>query len=150
MMKRSISMYQNRKDRQTSSLGKARILLAALALTGAFVVPSVAQAAVQTEPMMVMEKDKVINDDFNLINHKYPSAIYVHTSSTGTVQVNSQKVHVKNSGETLTDIGVIDTGYGWTGTLNLKDGMQVSGEFTGADVNAKVLQLNGFEFFYQR
>lgn len=147
MMKRSISMYQNRKDRQTSSLGKARILLAALALTGAFVVPSVAQAAVQTEPMMVMEKDKVINDDFNLINHKYPSAIYVHTSSTGTVQVNSQKVHVKNSGETLTDIGVIDTGYGWTGTLNLKDGMQVSGEFTGADVNAKGLQLNGFEFF---
>lgn len=147
MMKRSISMYQNRKDRQTSSLGKARILLAALALTGAFVVPSVAQAAVQTEPMMVMEKDKVINDDFNLINYKYPSAIYVHTSSTGTVQVNSQKVHVKNSGETLTDIGVIDTGYGWTGTLNLKDGMQVSGEFTGADVNAKGLQLNGFEFF---
>lgn len=138
---------KTRKSGTAISLRKARILLAALALTGAFVVPSVAQAAVQTEPMMVMEKDKVINDDFNLINPKYPSAIYVHTSSTGTVQVNSQKVHVKNSGETLTDIGVIDTGYGWTGTLNLKDGMQVSGEFTGADVNAKGLQLNGFEFF---
>ena len=138
---------KTRKSGTAISLRKARILLAALALTGAFVVPSVAQAAVQTEPMMVMEKDKVINDDFNLINPKYPSAIYVHTSSTGTVQVNFQKVHVKKSGETLTDIGVIDTGYGWTGTLNLKDGMQVSGEFTGADVNAKGLQLNGFEFF---
>lgn len=149
MMKRSISMYQNRKDRQTSSLGKARILLAALALTGAFVVPSVAQAAVQTDPMVVTEKDKVIDDDFNIIGtgHTYPTAIYVTPDSTGTVQVNSGSILVENAGEKKEDTGIIDTGWGWKGALNLKDGMQVSGEFTGADVNAKGLQLNGFEFF---
>lgn len=141
------SELKTRKSGNAIPLRKARLLLAALALTGAFVVPSVAQAAVQTEPMVVTDKDKVIDDDFYVVIHKYPEAIYVDPASTGTVQVNSQKVHVKNSGETLTDIGVIDTGYGWTGTLNLKDGMQVSGEFTGADVNAKGLQLNGFEFF---
>lgn len=145
MMKRSISMYQNRKDRQTSSLGKARILLAALALTGAFVVPSVAQAAVQTKPMVVTDKDKVIDDDFDIHGHTYATAIYVDKASTGTVQVNSNTVHVENVGQAKQDTGVIDTGYGWTGKLNLKSGMQISGDFSGTAVWARGIQLNGFQ-----
>lgn len=147
MMKRSISMYQNRKDRQTSSLGKARILLAALALTGAFVVPSVADAAVQTAPLVVMDTDKVIDDDFDIHGHTYATAIYVDKASTGTVQVNSNTVHVENVGQAKQDTGVIDTGYGWTGKLNLKSGMQISGDFSGTAVWARGIQLNGFQKF---
>lgn len=108
------------------------------------------QAAVQTEPLIVTEKDKVIDDDFQVLGHKYPAAIYVDSASTGTVQVNSKTIQVENAGENYedeNDIGIIDTGYGWTGKLNLKDGMQITGNFTGPVVNAKGIQLNGFEFF---
>lgn len=147
MMKRSISMYQNRKDRQTSSLGKARILLAALALTGAFVVPSVADAAVQTAPLVVTKKDKVINDDFNVKGHTYATAIYINKDSPETVHVNSNTVHVENVGQAKQDTGVIDTGYGWTGKLYLKSGMQISGDFSGTGVWARGIQLNGFQMF---
>ena len=133
--------------RQHSSLKKARILLAALALTGAFVVPSVAQAAVQTAPLVVTDKDKVINDDFDIKGHTYATAIYVDKDSPETVQVNSNTVHVENVGQTQQDTGVIDTGYGWTGKLNLKSGMQISGDFSGNGVHARGIQLNGFELF---
>ena len=44
------------KDRKTHSSKKARLLLAALAVTGAFGMPAVAEAAVQTEPMVVTDR----------------------------------------------------------------------------------------------
>lgn len=138
---------KTRKSGTAISLRKARLLLAALALTGAFVVPSVAQAAVQTEPMVVTDKDKVIDDDFYVVNHKYPEAIYVDPASTGTVQVNSKSIRVENAWDSHNDIGVVDTGYGWNGILKLKSGMQISGDFTGNFVQARGLQLNGFELF---
>lgn len=135
------------KDRKTYSLKKARLLLAALAVTSAFGMPAVAEAAVQTEPMVVTDKDKVIDDDFNITGngHTYPTAIYVTPDSTGTVQVNSGVIHVENAGEKKEDTGIIDTGWGWKGILNLKDGMKISGKFTGTDVNAKGIELNGFK-----
>lgn len=138
---------KTRKYGTAISLRKARLLLAALALTGAFVVPSMAQAAVQTEPMVVTEKDKVIDDDFNITGtaHTYPTAIYVTPDSIGAVQVNSGSILVENAGEKKEDTGIIDTGWGWKGTLNLKDGMKISGEFTGTSVNAKGIDLNGFK-----
>lgn len=135
------------KDRKTYSSKKARLLLAALAVTSAFGMPAVAEAAVQTEPMVVTDKDKVIDDDFNITGngHTYPTAIYVTPDSTGTVQVNSGVIHVENAGEKKEDTGIIDTGWGWKGILNLKDGMKISGKFTGTDVNAKGIELNGFK-----
>ncbi|WP_299145106.1 autotransporter outer membrane beta-barrel domain-containing protein [uncultured Dialister sp.] len=109
--------------------------------------PSAAEAAVQTAPLVVTDKDKVIDDDFNVKGHTYATAIYVAPSSTGTVQVNSNTVHVENGGQTQEDTGVIDTGYGWNGTLNLKSGMQISGDFTGNGIRARGIQLNGFQLF---
>lgn len=140
------SELKTRKSGNAIPLRKARLLLAVLALTGAFVVPSMAQAAVQTEPMVVTEKDKVIDDDFNITGtaHTYPTAIYVTPDSIGAVQVNSGSILVENAGEKKEDTGIIDTGWGWKGTLNLKDGMKISGEFTGTSVNAKGIDLNGF------
>ena len=105
------------------------------------------QAAVQTEPLVVTEKDKVIDDDFHVVGHKYPAAIYVDPASTGTVQVNSNSIQVENEGQGQQDIGILDTGYGWKGSLDLKSGMQITGNFTGPVVDAKGIQLNGFEFF---
>lgn len=133
------------KSRETSSSRKARLLLAALALTGVFVAPSAAEAAVQTEPMVVTEKDKVIDDDFHVIDHTKPTAIYVDPVSTGTVEVNSGKINVESSAENKSDSGMIETGHGWTGTLHLKDGMQISGKFTGTDVDARGIDLNGLK-----
>ena len=135
------------KDRKTHSSKKARLLLAALAVTGAFGMPAVAEAAVQTEPMVVTDKDKVIDDDFYVVNHKYPEAIYVDPASTGTVQVNSKSIRVENAWDSHNDIGVVDTGYGWNGILKLKSGMQISGNFSGKDIRARGIQLNGFELF---
>lgn len=138
---------KTRKSGTAISLRKARLLLAALVLTGAFVVPSAAQAAVRSEPMVVTEKDKVIDDDFYVVNHKYPEAIYVDPVSTGTVQVNSKSIRVENAWDSHNDIGILDTGYGWNGILKLKSGMQISGSFMGNHVQARGLQLNGFEMF---
>lgn len=104
-----------------------------------------AEAAVQSEPLVVTEKDKVIDDDFQVINHTYPTAIYAAPSSTGTVQVNSDTISVKNKGEHGNRIGIIHTGNGWNGTLNLKEGMKISGNFTGPDVDASGVELDGYE-----
>lgn len=146
-MKHGISKNKIGGVRPSSSLKKARILLAALALTGAFVVPSVADAAVQTAPLVVTKKDKVINDDFNVKGHTYATAIYINKDSPETVHVNSNTVHVENVGQAKQDTGVIDTGYGWTGKLYLKSGMQISGDFSGTGVWARGIQLNGFQMF---
>lgn len=104
-----------------------------------------AEAAVQSEPLVVTEKGKVIDDDFQVINHTYPTAIYAAPSSTGTVQVNSDTISVKNKGEHGNHIGIIHTGNGWNGTLNLKEGMKISGNFTGPDVDASGVELDGYE-----
>lgn len=120
-----------------------RALLAALLLTGAFCVP--AEAAVQSEPLVVTEKDKVIDDDFQVINHTHPTAIYVDPSSTGTVQVNSDTISVENKGKLENRIGIIHTGNGWNGTLNLKEGMKIRGNFTGPDVDASGVELDGYD-----
>ena len=131
--------------------GKQQSVLAlAIGLALALGYGDTVEAAVRTEPLVVTEKDRVIDDDFQVIGHEYPEAIYVDPASTGTVQVNSNTIRVENAGqkkENLIDSGILDTGYGWNGTLNLKDGVQVSGKFTGPDVNTKGILLNGFEFF---
>lgn len=140
-------MIRMRAGRWSYKERKLSIIIGAALLAGSF---SPVEAAVQTEPLVVTEKDKVIDDDFNVIGHEYPAAIYVDPTSTGTVQVNSNTIRVENAGqkkENIKDIGIIDTGYGWNGTLNLKDGAQVSGKFTGPDVNTKGILLNGFGYF---
>lgn len=104
-----------------------------------------AEAAVQSEPLVVTEKDKVIDDDFQVINHTHPTAIYVDPSSTGTVQVNSDTISVENKGKLENRIGIIHTGNGWNGTLNLKEGMKIRGNFTGPDVDASGVELDGYD-----
>lgn len=142
-----VSEFACRHGRSSRS-GRAKAAMAAAVLT-ALVSFSwtgmTAEAAVQSEPLVVTEKDKVIEDDFQVINHTYPTAIYVDPSSTGTVQINSNTISVKNKGERENHIGIIHTGNGWNGTLNLKEGMQISGNFTGPDVDASGVELDGYE-----
>ena len=142
-----VSELACRHGRSTRS-GRAKAAMAAAVLT-ALVSFSwtgmTAEAAVQSEPLVVTEKDKVIDDDFQVINHTHPTAIYVDPSSTGTVQVNSDTISVENKGKLENRIGIIHTGSGWNGTLNLKEGMKIRGNFTGPDVDASGVELDGYD-----
>ena len=142
-----VSELACRHGRSTRS-GRAKAAMAAAVLT-ALVSFSwtgmTAEAAVQSEPLVVTEKDKVIDDDFQVINHTHPTAIYVDSSSTGTVQVNSDTISVENKGKLENRIGIIHTGSGWNGTLNLKEGMKIRGNFTGPDVDASGVELDGYD-----
>ncbi|MDD6382198.1 MAG: ESPR-type extended signal peptide-containing protein, partial [Selenomonadaceae bacterium] len=142
-----VSELARRHGRSTRS-GRAKAAMTAAVLT-ALVSFSwtgmTAEAAVQSEPLVVTEKDKVIDDDFQVINHTHPTAIYVDPSSTGTVQVNSDTISVENKGKLENRIGIIHTGNGWNGTLNLKEGMKIRGNFTGPDVDASGVELDGYE-----
>lgn len=142
-----VSELACRHGRSTRS-GRAKAAMAVAVLT-ALVSFSwtgmTAEAAVQSEPLVVTEKDKVIDDDFQVINHTHPTAIYVDPSSTGTVQVNSDTISVENKGKLENRIGIIHTGSGWNGTLNLKEGMKIRGNFTGPDVDASGVELDGYD-----
>lgn len=142
-----VSELACRHGRSTRS-GRVKAAMAAAVLT-ALVSFSwtgmTAEAAVQSEPLVVTEKDKVIDDDFQVINHTHPTAIYVDPSSTGTVQVNSDTISVENKGKLENRIGIIHTGSGWNGTLNLKEGMKIRGNFTGPDVDASGVELDGYD-----
>ena len=142
-----VSELARRHGRSTRS-GRAKAAMTAAVLT-ALVSFSwtgmTAEAAVQSEPLVVTEKDKVIDDDFQVINHTHPTAIYVDPSSTGTVQVNSDTISVENKGKLENRIGIIHTGNGWNGTLNLKEGMKIRGNFTGPDVDASGVELDGYD-----
>lgn len=142
-----VSELACRHGRSTRS-GRAKAAMTAAVLT-ALVSFSwtgmTAEAVVQSEPLVVTEKDKVIDDDFQVINHTHPTAIYVDPSSTGTVQVNSDTISVENKGKLENRIGIIHTGNGWNGTLNLKEGMKIRGNFTGPDVDASGVELDGYE-----
>ena len=142
-----VSELACRHGRSTRS-GRAKAAMTAAVLT-ALVSFSwtgmTAEAAVQSEPLVVTEKDKVIDDDFQVINHTHPTAIYIDPSSTGTVQVNSDTISVENKGKLENRIGIIHTGNGWNGTLNLKEGMKIRGNFTGPDVDASGVELDGYD-----
>lgn len=122
-----------------------RALLVALLLTGAFCVP--AEAAVQSEPLVVTDPGQTVTDDFNVENCTNPAVLEIGSTAAadekGETFVNSKTISgtYSNKGE-ANGIWVQDT---YLGKVNLADGMTVKVDATGNDYNATGIYLEGVD-----
>ena len=122
-----------------------RALLVALLLTGAFCVP--AEAAVQSEPLVVTDPGQTVTDDFDVKDCSNQAVLEIgSTADAGTdnvTTVNSNTISgtYSNKGE-ANGIWVQDT---YPGTVKLADGMTVEVDATGNHYNATGIYLEGVD-----
>ncbi len=147
---------------------KCRAILAALLLTG-FSYASVYGADI-TAPVIITDKDAVVNDNINVGITPGDSAFYVvnidKSASGGTVQINSQKINVDIHNATgpqlrsdgiITNTGSVDknnfggtnASIGYEGTVNLADGLTLTVDGTGTCPKMAGIYENGFESLYR-
>lgn len=117
----------------------------ALLLTGAFCVP--AEAAVQSEPLVVTDPGQTVTDDFDVKDCSNQAVLEIgSTADAGTdnvTTVNSNTISgtYSNKGE-ANGIWVQDT---YPGTVKLADGMTVKVDATGNYYNATGIYLEGVD-----
>lgn len=137
------------------SSSKKKSLLAALLLTEAFYVP--AEAAVQTSPLIVTEKNQTVSDDFDvaLTDGSYPAALVIAPSSAdstdGVIQVDSRNI---TGSYTQSDVSSTGEGNGiwvqegYPGTVNLADRLTVKVDAAGDHYNASGIYLEGVDIHH--
>ena len=122
-----------------------RALLVALLLTGAFCVP--AEAAMQSEPLVVTEKGQTVTDDFDVKDCSNQAVVEIDSTAAadtkGVTTVNSKSISgtYSNKGE-ANGIWVQDK---YPGTVNLADRMTVEVDATGNHYNATGIYLEGVD-----
>ncbi len=122
-----------------------RALLVALLLTGAFCVP--AEAAVQSEPLVVTDPGQTVTDDFDVKDCSNQAVLKIASSAAadtkGVTTVNSKTISgtYSNKGE-ANGIWVQNK---YPGKVNLADGMTVKVDATGNHYNATGIYLEGVD-----
>ncbi|MDD6870494.1 hypothetical protein, partial [Allisonella histaminiformans] len=124
---------------------RGKVLLAALLLTGAFNMP--AEAAVQSEPLVVTKTGQTVTDDFDVKNCTNPAVLEIASSAAKTTD-DVTKVDTKSISATFSNkneangIWVQDK---YPGTVKLADGMTVKVDATGNSYNATGIYLEGVD-----
>lgn len=124
---------------------RSKVLLVALLLTGAFNMP--AEAAVQSEPLVVRETGQTVTDDFAVTNCTNPAVLEIGSSAAKTTD-DVTKVDTKSISATFSNkneangIWVQDK---YPGTVKLADGMTVKVDATGNSYNATGIYLEGVD-----
>ena len=144
-----VSELACRHGRSTRS-GRAKASMAAVVLT-ALVSFSwtgmTAEAATQSEPLMVTETGQTVTDDFNVENCSNQAVVEIDSTAAadtkGVTTVNSKSISgtYSNKGE-ANGIWVQDK---YPGTVNLADGMTVKVDATGNHYNATGIYLEGVD-----
>lgn len=122
-----------------------RALLVALLLTGAFCVP--AEAAVQSEPLVVTKTGQTVTDDFDVKDCGKQAVLEIGSTAAadkkGVTFVNSKTISgtYSNKGE-ANGIWVQDK---YPGKVNLADGMTVEVDAAGNHYNATGIYLEGVD-----
>ena len=112
---------------------RTRLLLAALA-TGVVYLPVTAEGAV-TSPVTVTDPNAIITDDISVTGGTNPRAITIPKSvSGGTIQIDSKNITVNQTGDKNGDKGLIQIDEGYEGTVQLADGLNVTGTFSSTAV----------------
>ena len=117
----------------------------ALLLTGAFCVP--AEAAVQSEPLVVTDPGQTVTDDFDVKDCSNQAVLKIASSAAadtkGVTTVNSKTISgtYSNKGE-ANGIWVQNK---YPGKVNLADGMTVKVDATGNHYNATGIYLEGVD-----
>ena len=130
---------------------RGKVLLAALLLTGAFNMP--AEAAVQSEPLVVTKTGQTVTDDFDLKNCTNPAVLEIgSTAATDTDDVTA--VDSKNITGTFTLGGdenhVAEANGIWVqdkypGKVDLADGLQITLTSDGNNYNTTGIYLEGVD-----
>ncbi len=122
-----------------------RALLAALLLTGAFCVP--AEAAVQSEPLVVTDPGQTVTDDFKVENCSNRAVVEIDSSAAKTTD-DVTKVDTKSISATFSNKGEANGIWvqnKYPGKVNLADGMTVKVDATGNHYNATGIYLEGVD-----
>lgn len=135
----------------TLSTHTGRALLVALLLTGAFCVP--AEAAVQSEPLVVTEKGQTVTDDFAVTNCTNPAILEIGSTAAadadGVTEVNSKTIKgtftVGGQEHNVAEANGIWVQDKYPGKVNLADGMTVEVDATGNYYNATGIYLEGVD-----
>ena len=122
-----------------------RALLVALLLTGAFCVP--AEAAVQSEPLVVTDPGQTVTDDFKVENCSNRAVVEIDSSAAKTTD-DVTKVDTKSISATFSNKGEANGIWvqnKYPGKVNLADGMTVKVDATGNHYNATGIYLEGVD-----
>ena len=128
-----------------------RALLVALLLTGAFCVP--AEAAVQSEPLVVTEKGQTVTDDFAVTNCTNPAILEIGSTAAadadGVTEVNSKTIKgtftVGGQEHNVAEANGIWVQDKYPGKVKLADRMTVEVDATGNHYNATGIYLEGVD-----
>ena len=124
---------------------RGKVLLAVLLLTGAFNMP--AEAAVQSEPLVVKATGQTVTDDFNVENCTNRAVLEIGSTTAadadGETFVNSKTISGTYSNKNEANgIWVQDK---YPGKVNLADGMTLKVDATGNSYNSTGIYLEGVD-----
>ena len=126
-------------------ISKKRIVVKACILgalaAGTLYVPTMAEGTI-TSPVTVTNPNQSIEDNISIINGSSPRAVSISkAASGGKININSKEIAVSDNGNNGFASGLIHVNVGYTGNVYLADGMNITGTFSGTQVEAEGLSL---------